>query len=51
MEVHWATPGSFVLIVKELMREENPKIEFKCFQQDGMDVVTAEKVFLADALK
>jgi hypothetical protein len=51
MDVHWATAASFVPIVREMMRELNPSIEFKYFQQGGMDAVTAEKVFFADALR
>ena len=50
MEIHWATPGSFVPVVTEMMKAANPKIQFKYFQQGGMDAVTAQQKFYAEAL-
>jgi len=48
MEVNWATPCSFVPIVTEMMKTANPKMQFKYFQQGGMDAVTAYKRFSDD---
>lgn len=50
MEVNWSTPGTFVAVVTEMMKKANPLIEFKYFQQGGMDAVTAQKRFYDEAL-
>ncbi|HEY3936637.1 MAG TPA: hypothetical protein VGL97_04375 [Bryobacteraceae bacterium] len=51
MEVHWATPGSFVPVVSEMMKNANPKMQFKYFQEGGMDATRAYENVYHDALK
>lgn len=50
MQVHWSTPGPFTAIADEMMKSVNPKVQFKYFQEGGMNAVTARAVFFEDAL-
>jgi hypothetical protein len=51
MEVHWATPGSFVPVVAEMMKTADPDMEFKYFQGGGLDAVWSYKALYPEVLK
>jgi hypothetical protein len=45
MQLHWATPGSFVAIVTAIFGIENPKVEFRQFEGGGLTSTRAYRNF------
>ena len=45
MGLHWSSPSSFVPIVIDVFRRENPKVEFKQFSAGGLTASRAQKRF------
>ena len=50
MGLHWSSPSSFVPIVIDVFRRENPKVEFKQFTAGGLTASRAQKRFYKDLL-
>ncbi len=50
MGLHWSSPSSFVPIVVDVLRRENPKVEFKQFAAGGLTASRAQKRFYKDVL-
>jgi hypothetical protein len=49
MGLHWSSPSSFVPVVTEMFRRENPKVEFRQFQGGGLTSTRARRNFYEDA--
>src|SRR5690242_9369622 len=50
MGLHWSSPSSFVPVVIDVFRRENPKVEFKQFAAGGLTASRAQKRFYEDVL-
>jgi len=50
MGLHWSSPSSFVPIVSEIFRRENPKVEFKQFAGGGLTAMRARDRFYQSVL-
>src|ERR1043165_4849327 len=50
MGLHWSSPSSFVPIVIDVFRRENPRVEFKQFAAGGLTASRAQKRFYQDVL-
>ena len=50
MGLHWSSPSSFVPIVIDVFRRENPKVEFRQFAAGGLTASRAQKRFYKDVL-
>lgn len=50
MGLHWSSPSSFVPIVIDVFRRENPKIEFRQYAAGGLTASRAQKRFYKDVL-
>ena len=50
MGLHWSSPSSFVPIVIDVFRRENPKVQFKQFAAGGLTASRAQKRFYQDLL-
>lgn len=50
MELHWSSPSSFVPIVIDVFRRENPNVQFKQFAAGGLTASRAQKRFYQDVL-
>lgn len=50
MGLHWSSPSSFVPIVIDVFRRENPNVEFKQFAAGGLTASRAQKRFYQDVL-
>lgn len=50
MGLHWSSPSSFVPIVIDVFRRENPKVEFKQYAGGGLTASRAQKRFYQDVL-
>jgi hypothetical protein len=50
MGLHWSSPSSFVSIVIDIFRRENPKVEFKQFAGGGLTATRAQQRFYQSVL-
>ena len=50
MGLHWSSPSSFVPIVIDVFRRENPSVEFKQYAAGGLTASRAQKRFYQDVL-
>jgi len=50
MGLHWSSPSSFVPVVMDVFRRENPRVEFKQFAGGGLTASRAQKRFYQDVL-
>ena len=50
MGLHWSSPSSFVPIVIDVLRRENPRVEFKQYAAGGLTASRAQKRFYKDVL-
>jgi len=50
MGQHWSSPSSFVPVVTEIFRRENPRIEFKQFERGGLTASRAKERFYRGVL-
>jgi hypothetical protein len=50
MGLHWSSPSSFVPIVIDVFRRENPKVEFKQFAGGGLTASRAQQRFYQSVL-
>lgn len=50
MGLHWSSPSSFVPVVIDVFRRENPKVEFKQYAAGGLTASRAQKRFYNDVL-
>ena len=50
MGLHWSSPSSFVPIVIDVFRRENPKVEFKQFAGGGLTATRAQQRFYQNVL-
>jgi hypothetical protein len=50
MGLHWSSPSSFVPIVIDIFRRENPKVEFKQFAGGGLTASRAQQRFYQSVL-
>jgi hypothetical protein len=50
MGLHWSSPSSFVPVVIDVFRRENPKVEFRQFAAGGLTASRAQKRFYQDVL-
>jgi hypothetical protein len=50
MGLHWSSPSSFVPIVIDVFRRENPKVQFKQYAAGGLTASRAQKRFYQDVL-
>src|SRR4026208_943931 len=50
MGLHWSSPSSFVPIVIDVFRRENPRVEFKQYAAGGLTASRAQKRFYNDVL-
>ncbi len=50
MGLHWSSPSSFVPIVIDVFRRENPAVQFKQFAAGGLTASRAQKRFYQDVL-
>jgi hypothetical protein len=50
MGLHWSSPSSFVPIVIDIFRRENPKVEFKQFAGGGLTASRAKQRFYQSVL-
>jgi hypothetical protein len=48
--LHWSSPSSFVPVVMDVFRRENPKVEFKQFTGGGLTASRALNRFYKDVL-
>ena len=51
MGLHWSSPSSFVPIVIDIFRRENPKVEFKQFAGGGLTATRAQQRFYQSVLE
>jgi hypothetical protein len=45
MHQHWSSPSSFVPVVTEIFRRENPRVEFRQFERGGLTAARARQRF------
>ncbi|HEX7317587.1 MAG TPA: hypothetical protein VF297_27040 [Pyrinomonadaceae bacterium] len=50
MGQHWSSPSSFVPVVTEIFRRENPLVEFKQFERGGLTASRAKQHFYQGVL-
>ena len=50
MGLHWSSPSSFVPVVIDIFRRENPKVEFKQFAAGGLTATRAQQRFYQSVL-
>jgi len=50
MGLHWSSPSSFVPIVIDVFRRENPKVEFRQYAAGGLTASRSQKRFYKDVL-
>jgi hypothetical protein len=50
MGQHWSSPSSFVPVVTEIFRRENPKVEFRQFERGGLTALRAKQRFYQGVL-
>jgi hypothetical protein len=50
MGQHWSSPSSFVPVVTEIFRRENPKVEFRQFERGGLTASRARQRFYQGVL-
>src|SRR5258708_13288223 len=50
MGLHWSSPSSFVPVVIDVFRRENPKVQFKQLAAGGLTASRAQKRFYQDVL-
>jgi hypothetical protein len=50
MGLHWSSPSSFVPIVIDVLRRENPKVEFRQFAGGGLTATRAQQRFYQSVL-
>jgi hypothetical protein len=50
MGLHWSSPSSFVPVVIDVFRRENPKVEFKQFASGGLTATRAKDRFYQSVL-
>jgi len=50
MGLHWSSPSSFVPVVIDVFRRENPGVQFKQFAGGGLTASRAQKRFYQDVL-
>ena len=50
MGLHWSSPSSFVPVVIDVFRRENPRVEFKQFAAGGLTASRAQKRFYQDVV-
>jgi hypothetical protein len=50
MGQHWSSPSSFVPVVTEIFRRENPRVEFKQFERGGLTASRAKERFYQGVL-
>ena len=50
MGLHWSSPSSFVPVVIDVFRRENPKVEFKQFAGGGLTATRAQQRFYQNVL-
>jgi hypothetical protein len=50
MGLHWSSPSSFVPIVIDVFRRENPNVQFKQYAAGGLTASRAQKRFYKDLL-
>ncbi len=50
MGLHWSSPSSFVPIVIDVLRRENPKVEFRQFVGGGLTATRAQQRFYQSVL-
>ena len=50
MGLHWSSPSSFVPIVIDVFRRENPRVQFKQFAAGGLTASRAQKRFYQSVL-
>jgi hypothetical protein len=50
MGLHWSSPSSFVPIVIDVFRRENPRVEFKQFAGGGLTATRAQQRFYQSVL-
>jgi hypothetical protein len=51
MGLHWSSPSSFVPVVIDVFRRENPKVEFKQFAGGGLTATRAQQRFYQNVLE
>lgn len=51
MGQHWSSPSSFVRVVTEIFRRENPRVEFKQFERGGLTASRARERFYRGVLE
>jgi hypothetical protein len=50
MGQHWSSPSSFVRVVTEIFRRENPRVEFRQFERGGLTASRAKERFYQGVL-
>lgn len=50
MGLHWSSPSSFVPVVIDVFRRENPRVQFKQFAAGGLTASRAQKRFYQNVL-
>ena len=50
MGLHWSSPSSFVPVVIDVLRRENPRVQFKQFAAGGLTASRAQKRFYQSVL-
>jgi hypothetical protein len=50
MGLHWSSPSSFVPVVIDVFRRDNPRVQFKQFAAGGLTASRAQKRFYQDVL-
>jgi hypothetical protein len=50
MGLHWSSPSSFVPVVIDIFRRENPKVEFNQFAAGGLTATRAQQRFYQSVL-
>jgi hypothetical protein len=51
MGQHWSSPSSFVRVVTEIFRRENPRVEFRQFERGGLTASRAKERFYRGVLE
>jgi hypothetical protein len=51
MGQHWSSPSSFVPVVAEIFRRENPRVEFRQFERGGLTASRAKERFYNGVLE
>lgn len=51
MGQHWSSPSSFVPVVTEIFRRENPRVEFRQFERGGLTASRAKERFYKGVLE